>query len=130
MSLLTRRNMLKNAALPIAGTFALRSLAAAVQDVTAPYQRPKLKITDVRTAQVRVHGLQTDTFDRTDAWVEWLGYLQRKTCECCLFLGTSFCPNQEVARARGSASIARYRPNLLHQSKQIGLAIFLDDLTA
>jgi galactonate dehydratase len=51
--------MLKNAALPIAGTFALPSLAAAVQEVSSPYQRPRLKITDVRTAQVRVHGLQT-----------------------------------------------------------------------
>jgi galactonate dehydratase len=50
--------MLKNA-VPFAGAFALPSLAAAVQDVTTPYQRPKLKITDVRTAQVRVHGLQT-----------------------------------------------------------------------
>jgi galactonate dehydratase len=59
MSLLSRRKMLKNAALPIAGAFALPSLAAAVQDVSTPYQRPKLKITDVRTAQVRVHGLQT-----------------------------------------------------------------------
>ena len=59
MSPLTRRTMLKNAALPIAGTFALPSLAAAVQEVSSPYQRPRLKITDVRTAQVRVHGLQT-----------------------------------------------------------------------
>src|SRR5262245_61826433 len=58
MSLLSRRNMLKNAALPIAGTFALPTLAVAVQEVSTPYQRPKLKITDVRTAQVRVHGLQ------------------------------------------------------------------------
>ncbi len=56
MNLLSRRKMLKNAALPIAGTFALPSLATAVQEVSTPYQRPKLKITDVRTAQVRVHG--------------------------------------------------------------------------
>ena len=55
----TRRAMLKGAALPIAGTFALPALAAAVQDSSTPYQRPKLKITDVRTAQVRVHGWQT-----------------------------------------------------------------------
>jgi galactonate dehydratase len=66
MSLLSRRRMLKNAALPIAGTFALPSLAAAVQDVSTPYQRPKLKITDVRTAQVRVHGLQTHIRVYTD----------------------------------------------------------------
>ena len=59
MGKFTRRSMLKNAALPIAGTFALPALAAAVQENSTPYQRPKLKITDVRTAEVRVHGLQT-----------------------------------------------------------------------
>ena len=66
MNLLSRRKMLKNAALPIAGAFALPSLAAAVQDVSTPYHRPKLKITDVRTAQVRVHGLQTHIRVYTD----------------------------------------------------------------
>ncbi|HSS95628.1 MAG TPA: mandelate racemase/muconate lactonizing enzyme family protein [Terriglobales bacterium] len=66
MSVLTRRKMLKDAALPIAGTFALPTLAAAVQDTSTPYQRPKLKITDVRTAQVRVHGLQTHIRVYTD----------------------------------------------------------------
>src|SRR5438034_11403116 len=66
MMLLSRRKMLKNAALPIAGTFALPTLAAAVQDVSTPHQRPKLKITDVRTAQVRVHGLQTHIRVYTD----------------------------------------------------------------
>jgi galactonate dehydratase len=66
MNLLSRRKMLKNAALPIAGAFTLPSLAAAVQDVSTSYQRPKLKITDVRTAQVRVHGLQTHIRVYTD----------------------------------------------------------------
>jgi len=66
MSLVSRRNMLKNTALPIAGAFALPTLAAAVQDVSTPYQRPKLKIADVRTAQVRVHGLQTHIRVYTD----------------------------------------------------------------
>ena len=66
MILLSRRKMLKNAALPLAGTFALPTLAAAVQNVSTPYQRPKLKITDVRTAQVRVHGLQTHIRVYTD----------------------------------------------------------------
>lgn len=59
MGKLTRRMMLKNAALPIAGALALPILAKAVQQSSTPFQRPKLKITDVRTAQVRVHGLQT-----------------------------------------------------------------------
>src|SRR5690348_18371781 len=58
MTLLTRRKILKSVA-PLAGTLALPSLAEAIQNVSSPYQRPKLKITDVRTAQVRVHGLQT-----------------------------------------------------------------------
>jgi len=58
--------MIKNAALPIAGAFALPSLAGAVQETSTPYQRPKLKITDVRTAQVRVHGLQTHIRIYTD----------------------------------------------------------------
>ncbi len=66
MGLLTRRKMLTNAALPIAGTFALPALAAAVQETSTPYQRPKLKITDVRTAEVRVHGLQTHIRVYTD----------------------------------------------------------------
>ena len=65
MSLITRRKILKSA-FPIAGTFALPSLAAAVQEVSTPYQRPKLKIADVRTAQVRVHGLQTHIRVYTD----------------------------------------------------------------
>src|SRR5437764_1128693 len=34
----------------------LPSLSAAVEQATTPYKRPKLKITDVRTAEVRVHG--------------------------------------------------------------------------
>ena len=50
--------MLKSV-VPLAGTFALPSLAAAIQSASNPFQRPNLKITDVRTAQVRVHGLQT-----------------------------------------------------------------------
>jgi len=66
MNLLSRRKMIKNAALPIAGAFALPSLAGAVQETSTPYQRPKLKITDVRTAQVRVHGLQTHIRIYTD----------------------------------------------------------------
>src|SRR6478735_7657714 len=63
---LTRRGMFKSAALPIAGAFALPSLAAAVQDTSTPYQRPRLKITDIRTAQVRVHGPQTHIRIYTD----------------------------------------------------------------
>jgi len=46
--------------------FSLPSLAAAIEAGTAPQQRPKLKITDVRTAQVRVHGPQTHIRIYTD----------------------------------------------------------------
>jgi galactonate dehydratase len=66
MSQYTRRSMLKSAALPVAGAFALPTLAAAIQEKTTPYQRPKLKITDIRTAQVLVHGPQTHVRIYTD----------------------------------------------------------------
>ena len=49
------------------GVFALPALASAVQTATTPYQRPKVKITDVRTAEVRVHGHQTHVRIYTDA---------------------------------------------------------------
>ena len=54
--------MLKGAVLPALGSlsaFSLPALAAAVETNSTPYQRPQLKITDVRTAQVTVHGPQT-----------------------------------------------------------------------
>jgi galactonate dehydratase len=38
-----------------------------VQQTVSPYKRPKLKITDVRTAEVMVHGLQTHVRIYTDA---------------------------------------------------------------
>jgi galactonate dehydratase len=54
----SRRTILKGALLPVAGLTGLPSLAAAVQNASTPYNRPKLKITEVRTAEVRVHGYQ------------------------------------------------------------------------
>jgi galactonate dehydratase len=42
----------------LAGALALPALARAVQTASSPYRRPKLKITDIRTAAVRVHGYQ------------------------------------------------------------------------
>src|SRR5262245_42908585 len=50
----------------LGGMFALPSLAAAVEDAVSPYRRPKLKITDVRTAEVRVHGYQIHVRIYTD----------------------------------------------------------------
>jgi len=53
-------------ALGSVSTFSLPALAAAVETNSTPYQRLKLKITDVRTAQVRVHGPQTHIRIYTD----------------------------------------------------------------
>lgn len=52
--------------LPAAGMAALPSLAAAVQESSSPYRRPKLKITEIRTAEVRVHGYQVHVRVYTD----------------------------------------------------------------
>ena len=54
------------AALSASGTFSIPALAAAVETSSTPQQRPKLKITDVRTAQVNVHGPQTHIRIYTD----------------------------------------------------------------
>ncbi len=48
-----RRSFLKAAGAGFAGLLSLRGLSAAVQETTSPYRRPKLKITDVRTAFVQ-----------------------------------------------------------------------------
>jgi len=55
------------AALGTLGTFSLPALAQAIQASSSPFKRPKLKITDVRTAQVSVHGPQTHVRIYTDA---------------------------------------------------------------
>ena len=62
---INRRGVLKTSA-AIAGGLAFPSLSNAVQSATTPYQRPKLKITDVRTAMVRVHGPQAHIRVYTD----------------------------------------------------------------
>jgi len=56
----SRRNFLRAAPL------ALPALSAALQAQSSPYRRPKLKITDVRTAQVRGHGYQLHVRIYTD----------------------------------------------------------------
>jgi galactonate dehydratase len=45
---------------------ALPALASAIEDSVSPYRRPNLKITDVRTAEVRVHGYQLHVRIYTD----------------------------------------------------------------
>jgi len=69
MAQFSRRSMLKGAALSALGSFSafsLPALAAAVETSSSPFRRPKLKITDVRTAQVLVHGPQTHIRIYTD----------------------------------------------------------------
>src|SRR5665213_2293535 len=69
MAQFSRRSMLKGAALSALGSlsgFSLPALAAAVETNSSPSRRPKLKITDVRTAQVMVHGPQTHVRIYTD----------------------------------------------------------------
>jgi galactonate dehydratase len=62
----TRRSFFRHSAGTALGALALPSLSRAIQESTSPYQRPKLKITDVRTAEVMVHGLQTHVRIYTD----------------------------------------------------------------
>ncbi len=62
----SRRSVLKASLLPLTGMLGLPSLSAAVQEASSPYRRPKLKITDVRTAEVRVHGYQVHVRIYTD----------------------------------------------------------------
>lgn len=62
---MNRRGALKTSA-AIAGGMALPSLSTGIQAETTPYQRPKLKITDVRTAMVVVHGPQAHVRIYTD----------------------------------------------------------------
>ncbi len=64
--MITRRTLLQTAAAPIGAAFALPSLSKAIQAATTTYQRPKLKITDVRTAMVMVHGPQAHVRIYTD----------------------------------------------------------------
>jgi galactonate dehydratase len=64
--MITRRKLLQTAGVPIAGAMALPALSEAIQASSTTYQRPKLKITDVRTAMVVVHGPQAHIRIYTD----------------------------------------------------------------
>ncbi len=66
MNHLTRRSLMKSSFMPLAGMLGLPSISAAVQEAAPPYRRPKLKITEVRTAEVRVHGYQVHVRVYTD----------------------------------------------------------------
>jgi len=66
MTHMNRRSLLKRSLLPLSGAAGLPSISHAVQSATNPYRRPKLKITEVRTAEVRVHGYQVHVRVYTD----------------------------------------------------------------
>jgi galactonate dehydratase len=52
--------------MPLAGALGLPSISQAAQSASSPYRRPKLKITEIRTAEVRVHGYQVHVRVYTD----------------------------------------------------------------
>jgi hypothetical protein len=52
--------------MPLAGILGLPSLSEGAQEALSPYRRPKLKITEIRTAEVRVHGYQVHVRIYTD----------------------------------------------------------------
>ena len=70
----SRRSLLRAAAAPTAASlFGVERLAAAVQAASSPYRRPRLKITDIRTAEVRVHGYQVHVRVYTDQGITGQG---------------------------------------------------------
>src|ERR1017187_9982192 len=66
LNLVTRRCLLRSSAMPVAAMLGLPSLSAAAQSAANSYRRPKLKITEIRTAEVRVHGYQVHVRIYTD----------------------------------------------------------------
>ena len=66
MTVSNRRSFLRNSGAMLGSVLALPALSEAIQQTTSVYQRPKLKITDIRTAEVRVHGWQTHVRVYTD----------------------------------------------------------------
>jgi galactonate dehydratase len=66
MAIESRRSFLAAGGSALAGGFGLPHLSAAIQNTVSPYHRPKLKITDVRTAMVAVHGPQAHVRVYTD----------------------------------------------------------------
>jgi galactonate dehydratase len=69
MSQLSRRDLMRGALFAPMGLLSFPAISAAVQAATSPYGRPKLKITDVRTAEVRAHGYQLHVRIYTDQGV-------------------------------------------------------------
>jgi galactonate dehydratase len=66
MSQVSRRDLFRGALGSAAGLLAFPSLSEAVQAASSPYRRPKLTISDVRTAEVMAHGYQLHVRVYTD----------------------------------------------------------------
>ena len=62
----TRRSLMQGSLMPLAGMLGLPSISEAAQAASPAYRRPKLRITEVRTAEVRVHGYQVHIRIYTD----------------------------------------------------------------
>ena len=66
MSQVSRRELFRGVLGSAAGLFTFPSLSEAIQAASSPYRRPKLTITDVRTAEVTAHGYQLHVRVYTD----------------------------------------------------------------
>jgi galactonate dehydratase len=66
MMQINRRSVLKSSLIPLSGVLGMPALSQAVQAASTPYRRPKLKITEIRTAEVVVHGYQVHVRVYTD----------------------------------------------------------------
>jgi galactonate dehydratase len=66
MSQVSRRGLFRGVLGSAAGLLACPSVSEAVQAASSPYRRPKLTITDVRTAEVMAHGYQLHVRIYTD----------------------------------------------------------------
>ena len=64
--MMTRRKLLQTSGPALVGAITLPALSEAIQTSSRTYQRPKLKITDVRTSMVLVHGPQAHIRIYTD----------------------------------------------------------------
>jgi galactonate dehydratase len=62
----SRRELLRGVVPAAIGFFGLPALASAIQEASSSYRRPKLKIADVRTAEVMAHGYQLHVRIYTD----------------------------------------------------------------
>jgi len=66
MKNLSRRSLLKTSAMPLAGMLGIPTISEAAQAAVSASRRPKLKITEIRTAEVTVHGYQVHVRVYTD----------------------------------------------------------------